>query len=208
MKNRHVTHELSAYLDGEARHGERIARHLEQCDECAAHYHELVMLSSQLKALPAPEVRPEFATRVMAHVRDTAPAAEPGLQRWLVSAAAVSLVLVFAAAWLVHNRTADVLDSWLVRGVEMAPVVPGAEPALEESWGSIEVVAGGPAAGIEEEDLLLQLVAPIGEVDWSTPLVQAWAPAPDLDAILLALNEEEIDYFLALLAQYVGENAS
>lgn len=62
--------ELSAYLDGEAKDPERIRRLLAEDPEAAARHAQLAKLSEHLRALPEPEVRPEFLTRVMAHVRE------------------------------------------------------------------------------------------------------------------------------------------
>lgn len=69
----HVIGELSAYLDGEVRDPERIARHLRSCPDCARRHVELQEISGQIKALRAAEVHPAFVTRVMAHTHDIQP---------------------------------------------------------------------------------------------------------------------------------------
>lgn len=81
MNSRHISQvELSAYLDNAAEEPLAIARHLAECSECAHQYHTLRDLSGALHDLPAPEVRPEFLSRVMAHVRETE--MEPAPSQW------------------------------------------------------------------------------------------------------------------------------
>ncbi len=45
-KSLHVLDELSAYIDGESRDPEFIARHLQSCPECARRHVELLKLST------------------------------------------------------------------------------------------------------------------------------------------------------------------
>ena len=66
MNLTHVRDELSAYIDGEARNPERIARHLQSCPDCARYHLELLKISTHLRALHAPDVAPAFTTRVAA----------------------------------------------------------------------------------------------------------------------------------------------
>lgn len=96
MKDHHVIEELSAYIDGEARDPEGIARHLRSCESCARRHMELLKLSSHLRTLPEPEVHPAFLTRVMATVEEQAQAPA---RRWapilrLGSAAALVVLAV------------------------------------------------------------------------------------------------------------------
>ncbi len=102
-KSPHVVDELSAYIDGESRNPEFIARHLQSCPDCARRHVELLKLSGHLKALSAPEVHPAFVTRVVAHTVDI-----PRARVWfpLLSprrVAALCIVLLVAAGtwrWL------------------------------------------------------------------------------------------------------------
>lgn len=73
MNDRHVMDELSAFIDGDVRDPERIARHLQTCEICAHRHLQLMKLSAHLRAVPQPEVPPEFLTRVMAHVTEIGP---------------------------------------------------------------------------------------------------------------------------------------
>ena len=100
---RHVHNELSAFLDGEARYPERIAAHLAECETCARAYRDLAALSETLRALPEPEIRPEFATRVMAHVREAVPGRARGAQSWLPFGLALAVIAaMIGGAWLAH----------------------------------------------------------------------------------------------------------
>lgn len=72
MREKHITHEeLSAYLDGEAKRPEVLAAHLQECAECARRHMDLARLSNHMKSLPACDVSPAFATRVVAHAAET-----------------------------------------------------------------------------------------------------------------------------------------
>lgn len=109
MKNTaHVIGELSAYLDGEVRDPERIARHLQSCPDCARRHVELQELSRHLKALRGPEVHPAFVTRVMAHTTDVQPERSwiPRRSPRLATVLSVA-VLAAAGAWRWMPQTPD-----------------------------------------------------------------------------------------------------
>ncbi len=96
MSDKHVLDALSAYIDGEAAHPDRIERHLRRCPECARRHMELLKLSSHLGAMNVPEVPPEFLTRVMAHAREAEML--PARRFWLPASpgwvAALALIVV------------------------------------------------------------------------------------------------------------------
>ncbi len=112
MKNddRHVLDELSAYIDGEALEPARIARHLQGCAECARRHLQLLKLGVHLRSMPLPDVRPEFATRVMARIAEQEGAPAPFWRRRLVDAMAVAALVALCAGlfplWLRQNREA------------------------------------------------------------------------------------------------------
>lgn len=68
MSTKHVLDELSAYIDGEAVHPERIARHLQHCTDCARRHMALMRLSAHVQALPKPPENPDLLGRVLAEV--------------------------------------------------------------------------------------------------------------------------------------------
>jgi hypothetical protein len=110
MSKDHVIEELSAYIDGEAKDPQRIARHLQHCEACARRHMELLRLAAHVQALSPPEVRPEFLTRVMAHVAEQEYA--PSSRRfafggWRFALACATLVIGGLAGLAYHglNRT-------------------------------------------------------------------------------------------------------
>jgi hypothetical protein len=70
MNGKHVVEHLSSFIDGECEDAEYVARHLQSCQDCARRHMELVKLSNHLGALRGPDVAPDFAARVVAHVED------------------------------------------------------------------------------------------------------------------------------------------
>ncbi len=110
MKNedRHVLDELSAYIDGEARDPARIARHLQGCADCARRHLQLLKLGAHLRTMSLPDVRPEFATRVMARIAEQESAPAPFRRRRIVDAMAVAALVALCAGlfslWLRQDR--------------------------------------------------------------------------------------------------------
>lgn len=106
MRNDKLRDELSAYLDGEARDPDRIQRLLQEDPEAAVRHAQMAKLSQHLKALPEPEVRPEFLTRVMAHVREqeVTPRRPVWIQFGLPVAAFAMLALVAGVIALSGNE--------------------------------------------------------------------------------------------------------
>lgn len=103
-KDKHRLYEmLSAYLDGESDAPAEIERLIESDADAARLYTELSRLSTSLKSLPAPEVHPAFATRVMAHVREArdAGSAVPAWRQVVVKllGAAAAVALIAIAVW-------------------------------------------------------------------------------------------------------------
>lgn len=107
-EDRHVINELSAYIDGEASDPARIARHLQGCPECARRHIELLKLSAHLRRMPLPDVRPEFATRVMARIAEQEGAPAPFRGRRIADAMAVAalvaLCVTLFSLWLRQDR--------------------------------------------------------------------------------------------------------
>ena len=69
MSDIHVIDELSAYIDGEAKHPDQIARHLQSCQQCASHHIQLQKLSTHLQMLSPPQDQQEFLASVMTEIR-------------------------------------------------------------------------------------------------------------------------------------------
>jgi hypothetical protein len=120
MSKRHVLEELSAYIDGEARHPKRIERHLSQCPDCARRHMELLKLSSHLGAMKDPEVAPAFLTRVLAHAREEEMLTVRGA--WLTGMAqwGAALALIVAGLALLYGVWPDGGQSTTALPVQVA----------------------------------------------------------------------------------------
>lgn len=130
-QDRHVTEELSAYLDGEARAPGGIARHVAQCPACARRLEELRRLRETLAALPAPAPRPDFDVRVLAALE-----AAPAPRRWPV-------LLAPAAA----------LAAMIIGMVFLYPRAPGPAPAPGEAAVTVD------ARWQDDEAVVVELAA-------------------------------------------------
>ena len=71
MKKRISVEELSAFLDGEAKHPEKVRRLLQKSEDAARKHAALSKVSAQVRSLPGPYVRPGFSGRVIASLEDS-----------------------------------------------------------------------------------------------------------------------------------------
>ena len=202
--NRHVVEELSAYMDGEARGAERIARHLQECPDCAQRYSELLHLSAEVKGLPLPEVRPEFVTRVMAHVAEAPGARRPWLSPLLGPAAviAAAALLVLALATFLRIPPASSPVTVASKGPIAAGQPIAAEPARS-----------GVLPGMDDSDDLNDngdvsaedLVAELFSTQDTAALVDEWEADEDIDSIIVAMDDTEKENLKELLREYALE---
>ena len=95
---------LSAFLDGEAERPETVRRALEADLALRERADAYRRMCAELRALPKPEVHPAFATRVMAAIRDEAPAPRRSL-RWAWAAGFAGAAAV--ALYTLLPRTAE-----------------------------------------------------------------------------------------------------
>lgn len=108
--------DISAYIDGESDKPEAVECLIKTNAEAAKLYAELSRTSAHLKTLRAPDIHPAFATRVMAHIRETDDMAASGIPAWRrvvygVLSAATASVLIAIAVW----------PFWPDRGITNAP---------------------------------------------------------------------------------------
>lgn len=89
---------ISAYIDGESDTPHEVARLIETNAEAARLYRELSRMSSSMQALPAPDVHPAFATRIVAHVREHAAADAAPVWRLVLPKVIGGLAAVVAIA--------------------------------------------------------------------------------------------------------------
>ena len=214
MRDRHVLDELSAYLDGEAKEPESIARHLQQCADCARRYMDLSKVSAHLQGLPAPDVHPAFAQRVMAHARETRPVRR---RRWApVSAVAcAALLLVLAGtAWFLHDGepTAD-LD---LAGIDPDVLVEEiarrdgeglfAETGWDVLWEMGSAMGWDSEASFEEDtESGEEWMDVLASQQWLDPLAVSFDSESDVYALVDDLDAAETEALKELLIEYAQE---
>lgn len=211
MKEKHVLDELSAYIDGEAAHPDRIARHLRHCAACARRHMELLKVSAHVAALPAPPENPDFLGRVLAEIGRAEPARPRRLafpaRRWVPLAAAAALALAAGIAWVALPAGPA--------AVETAAAPSAAEEALVVTLAGL--IAEGRDLGVFDTDAAPSIEVP-GPVEEMTVdgflLAMAALASEEADAPLFAgdvfseveaMAEAESLIFNQLLGEYFNE---
>ena len=226
MRDDHVLHELSAYLDGECPDPERVARHLDACPDCAARHRELEALSAGLRGLAPPEVHPAFVTRVLGAIE--APAAGP--RRWRafrlggVFAAMAGLAVVVVGAFYLSGPTVPP-GSTVGQAFPRSPVPSETlllaelerrfrEDEQADVWETAEEQAAWPDDGIGADDFsghpqpdAFWLDA-LAEADWFEPMAAAFEAETDIESLLLALSEDESSALKELLSASLEQDWS
>lgn len=210
MSKEHVIEELSAYIDGEAKDPARIARHLQFCESCARHHMELLKLSANVRALPAPETRPEFVTRVMAHVAETG--VSSGRLPWGVAVPAVVVVaaILISAGFAWRAYTPDSTPSprriassarWndnetVVNAIENM-IARGADVSLLEDSGE-DLVEPFVEASVDD------VIDALAFASWRDAPPEEWYGEEDFFGALEALEPGEQEALRAELSEYLS----
>jgi len=210
VSKEHVIEELSAYIDGEAKDPARIARHLQFCESCARHHMQLLKLSANVRALPPPETRPEFVTRVMAHVAEAG--VRPGRFSWGVAVPAVvfaaAILLAAGLAW--RNRTPETTPSpqpiasvtrWndnetVVNAIENM-IARGADVSLFEDTGE-------DAAELFGEASVDDVIDALALASWRDAAPEEWYGEEDFFSAFEALDSGEQEALRAELNEYLS----
>ena len=211
MDTKHVTDELSAYIDGEARDAARIDAHLAHCAECARRYEELSKLSEQIRALPVPEIRPEFVTRVMAGLRE----ADAPRSWWmrlrapLAVSCAAAIALLIAAAYLRGTVPPRPVAPSQARGPAVSSedtLASQLERRLATNPDALATVLLGEG-GLEgdEEVSSDDLLAALPDSDWFRSLAGAVEEDEDWYALVETLNASELEILKGLIREYEKE---
>ncbi len=185
--NSHVKDQLSAYMDGYAKNPRAVERHLETCAVCRAYLEELKALSSGLRALPEPAVRPEFLTRVMAQARETR---QEHRAHWFAR-----LAIPMAAAVIL-------MLSVFMWNKGPAPQHPASMVAKNElSSADVALLTD------DEETTPDQLISTLSREDWFASLEQEWESETDIESLVDTLSTEELQTLEKLLRTYQKEDA-
>jgi len=213
-KDRRLYEELSAYLDGESGDADKMAALLQNDSAAARQYLEMAKLSAHLRALPAPDVHPAFATRVLAHIREGAPAPRRS-RRWawtagLFAAAALVALVVFPTRAPQAPAPAD--NAGIAARVLQLSKQPDetlrqqfdgllADGALTEYGDTSEDAAGNDyLAQNENTDLSdTAVLASISALDRDEP---SYTDDSDMDTQLESMSDSELQALRVLLTDY------
>ncbi len=211
MNNRHVFDELPAFLDGEAKDAERIARHIEACPDCAREAAALRALSQGLRALPRPEARPGFRGRVMARVAEEAERKrEPFLAgrwaHWAVTGVAAAALIAVAGFMATMDNGEDPNGSLPIAAPPPADpaneATPGETVAYEEDWEFAPEWEYALESGVSAEAAEAILVLLLEEEPWLDDMLTAYDTERELDLLLANMTDGEAGAFAMLLADY------
>jgi len=216
MKKDRITEALSAYIDGEARNAQSIARRVQQDPAYAKRYLELSRLSTQLKRLTPPDVPPAFLTRVMDEV-DSAKPVRRTLPAYVLPLAAAAVLLVVIAVGLAlwpnvpDLKVARNGETQSAGGMRLSPAEKAAARAeleaqilagnYEELAAEIEYLDGRDYFDAVDDDLFFALA----ETEWFDSLVASFEAQEDMDALLETLTVDETSAFEKLLEAQAKE---
>jgi predicted anti-sigma-YlaC factor YlaD len=198
----HLNHrELSAYVDGEAKRLERIARHLQQCPACAKAHVALHKLSANIQGMTPPAAGPGFAERVVREIQardaNRRPASQPRWQRWgMPLAAAAALLIVGLVLKSVEGPVgdpaaspSDALQAALVEGMLETP----AADTADTSW---LFAANNKPELKPASDTVIQLA----RLEWDAPV--RWDGQRDMGWTLGSVAHNDTKIVLSVLTDY------
>lgn len=218
MKDKRISEELSAYIDGEAEDSETTRRRIQQDAAYAKRHMELCKLSSHLKTLSPPEVQPAFLARVMAQVQHSGPPVPHPLRRYAISVAGAAAVILIVVGFIVYSQL---------------PITPISGPAIVEQRGAPRESAGtseatralrqlqeGLAGGnyVEAADAAQYLASEdyfdvysedilpvLASTEWFQSVARSFEAQEDLDRLIETLNVKETSVLATLLKTYAKE---
>lgn len=213
MREHDEFEELSAYLDGEANDPAAVERRLASSPEAARCLEVLRRMSAQLKAIPAPEVSPAFATRVVGHVREEA--LQAGRWRVWAPVGALCVLALVLGIWV----GAPVGPVSMNSEITALPVLPAEaeEQALLGAFEGRDAVPEMPGAlafsTSPEPDPALdatteEWVAGMADTPWFDALAEEWEADEDLDLLVQSLDAQELETFKQLLREYERKGAT
>ncbi|MCC6486452.1 MAG: hypothetical protein IT364_03055 [Candidatus Hydrogenedentes bacterium] len=210
MNDRRLNEELSAYLDGEARDADGVARILKSDPQAARRYEELARLSSHLKSLPGPEVHPAFATRVLASAREQSLKGRTNrLRYWLPASALAALTLAAVAAAVLRGGPEPAVDPSVAAVLELrhgneAELGPFATLMDQDILAPLETSAAEPIAAPDSSAVDTMEMA-LASMVWFESEDTARNETQDVDSMLESLNDAEITVLRELLVEYAAQ---
>lgn len=184
--------QLSAFMDGWANDPVGVKRHLDACADCRARLEGLEALSRGLKAMPAPSVRPEFVTRVMAQAQDVLQQARvPSFVR-----AGLSLAVLTGLVLVVFG---------VFHPMSFTPSQPTDYDATQAALADAEWDIEGDAFVDETVPTSDEVIFELSQEEWFASLEQEWDRETDLQTVVDSLTAEETLIFEELLRTYREE---
>jgi hypothetical protein len=207
MKTHTTLENLSAYIDGEAKNADQVRAHLQQCAECAQRHLALAKISTDIQALPAPELRAGFAERVVATLEDGEAYRQRPWWQTVGAPVAMAATLLLAAGLFAAQRG---MESTILIGEEL-PLVIGSAPETvpqdsssdsTDTWNNSDwIMASAQEAEQEDtetEDLLLVLAG----VPWFESSETYFDNGRDMDVALAAIYSDQPEAVLEALTSY------
>jgi len=215
MNEKRLNEELSAYVDDECEHAERIGRLVQTDERAARRYTELCKLSAHLKSLPAPEVHPAFATRVLAQARETRQA-RSGPRAWrLLPGGALALGVVCALSWiaLLYVPEAPATDPEVAAVLKLrhnsdsfGPLATLFEEDLLSGPGDVAaddaLMSGDIDMAVSEESI----DTAVDSIVWLASAAPVGSDSQEIDAMLGTLDDTQIAILKELLIEYATED--
>jgi hypothetical protein len=215
MNEKRLNEELSAYLDDESADAGRMARLLQSDGRAAQRYTELCTLSAHLKSLPAPEVHPAFATRVLAQARETRQVSAWSRAWRVVPGGALVLAVVCTLSWFAFHSTPISPSTGLEAAIVLelrhnnAPLGPLAALFDEDRLLASNTRLGDGLHGLTEMYLTVSeesIDAAVESIEWLASTEAEGSESQEIDAMLGALDDTQIAVLKELLIEYAMED--
>lgn len=212
--SKHITSvELSAFVDGEAKEPIAVETHIAQCQSCRDTVAGMKNMSHSLGSLPAPDVHPAFAGRIVATLEERPAPRRVRSMPWVFTFAGVAAMgLLVASAYLpiaLRGENAP-MQVTLVNDSQTAPSLELRDEAtlLAEfdrvfadndsafTNAMLQSYAAEPIPEILDDEFIVMALADNQVIDSVT---NEWAVANDIRSIVNNMNESETSLFKQLL---------
>jgi len=194
----------SAWVDGESDLAEEMRRHLETCPACTEQVEAIRRLSSDLQRLPALDVHPAFAARVMARAKETRIQwPQPWWRRFAIPMALTASFLLLVGV-AIPWRLLSTGDDTPSNGSSFAAgrLAEALMDFTEEAASDSEVWDLAMLDSITPDDLL----AEVAQTDSFAQCAVLLDEEADLDGLMTSLDDGELAAFQHLVREYGREN--
>ncbi len=215
MKKHITTVELSVYADGESREPTTVEAHLSACRTCQNALAAITKISHALSDLPAPDIHPAFARRILATLEEeTAPRYARSMPWGLTFAGVAAMGLLVAGAILpsTMNRGNGSADNLALLATDVtsptlelrdeATLLAEFDRVFSENRGAftnvmLKAYAPVPAPDVLDDDFVVLALA---DNDVLNSVSDEWAVADDVRSVVNSMTKPETALFKQLLA--------